>query len=250
MLKSQREQEILSVLKKSDGFVSVKSLCKQLFASESSIRRDLTAMENKGYVKRSYGGAHLVSELSKVTVFDFRFAQNAQAKTEIAKKAVTLINDNSVIFIDQSSTSFFLAKELPNKSSITVITNSIEVLNILSNTKIKVMSSGGILSPDNRSCLVGGDAERTFNNSQADFVFFSCNALSNDGVISDCTREEVLVREAMLNNAKNKVFLCNGSKFGTNSIFKQCALKDVDYLISESDKAQTFANKGFNLTVL
>ncbi|MBR2449630.1 MAG: DeoR/GlpR transcriptional regulator, partial [Clostridia bacterium] len=103
MLKSQREQEILSVLKKSDGFVSVKSLCKQLFASESSIRSDLTAMENKGYVKRSYGGAHLVSELSKVTVFDFRFAQNAQAKTEIAKKAVTLINDNSVIFIDQSS---------------------------------------------------------------------------------------------------------------------------------------------------
>lgn len=250
MLKSQREQEILSVLKQSDGFVSVKNLCKQLFASESSIRRDLTDLENKGYVKRSYGGAQLVSDLSKITVFNFRYAQHAQEKTEIAKKAVSLIKDNSVIFLDQSSTSCFLAKELPNKSSLTVITNSVEILNILSPTKIKVFCSGGTLSQDNRSCLIGGDAEKTFNNAHADFAFFSCNALSNDGEISDCTREEVLVRQTMLNNAKVKVFLCNGSKFGTTSIFKQCSLKEVDYLISEGDKSKQFIDKGFSVNLL
>ena len=250
MLKSQREQQILSVLKQSGGFVSVKNLCKQLYASESSIRRDLTDMENKGYVKRSYGGAQLLNDLSKITVFNFRYEQYAQEKTEIAKKAVNLIQDNSVIFLDQSSTSCFLAKELPNKSTLTVITNSIEVLNILSPTKIKVMCSGGILSADNRSCLVGSDAERTFSVAHADFAFFSCNALSYDGELSDCTREEVLVRDIIIKNAKTKVFLCNSSKFGRTSIFKQCSLKDIDYLISENDKAQIFMDKGFDLLVL
>ena len=77
MLNREREQEILNILKTSKGFVSVKQLCDTLFASESSIRRDLTVLENRGVVKRTYGGAELITNFSNVISFDKRFHHNS-----------------------------------------------------------------------------------------------------------------------------------------------------------------------------
>ena len=71
-------------------------------------------------------------------------------------------------------------------------------------------------------------------------MFFSTKAISDDGAVTDCSREEILVREAMLKNATKKVLLCDSSKFGIRAPFKQCDLMDVDYLISEENTAQQF----------
>ena len=107
-----------------------------------------------------------------------------------------------------------------------------------------------MLSPDNRSCLVGRDAHYIFENIYADLTFFSTKSLSYNGIISDCVREEVLVRDAMLKNCAKKVFLCDSEKFGTQSAYKQCELTDVDYLVSEDEKASAFIKIAKNLTVL
>ena len=66
MLNKEREQEILNILKMTNGFVTVKSLCDTLYASESSIRRDLQSLEKRGLVKRNYGGAELVTNFSHI----------------------------------------------------------------------------------------------------------------------------------------------------------------------------------------
>ena len=105
----------------------------------------------------------------------------------------------------------------------------------------KLIASGGFLSDENRNCLIGGDAQRTFSNIYADIMFFSTKALSDDGVVSDCSREEIIVREAMLKNAAKKVLLCDSSKFSTRAPFKQCDLTDVDCLISEGNTAQHYS---------
>lgn len=240
MLNKEREQEILSILKLSGGFVSAKQLCDTLFASESSIRRDLKALEERGLVKRSYGGATLVTNHSSIITFNHRTRQNTNAKRDIARKAAALISDGSIVFLDQSSTSFFLANELINRSSLTVVTNNIEIMMLLSNSAVKLISSGGMLSEENRNCLVGSDAQRTFDAIYADVVFFSAKALSTDGIISDCSREEIVLRHIMFKNAAKKVFLCDSSKFHSRAPFKQCTLDEVDVLICEADCAQTF----------
>lgn len=237
MLKGQREQEILNILKERGSFVDVNSLCKKLFASQSSIRRDLKIMEDKGLIRRSYGGAELASTYSTIMNFNERFHQNAWSKTVMARKALSLIKDNSVIFLDQSSSALFLAKELPNKSSLTVITNNVEILRLLLDTSITVISSGGHMFQNNRNCLLGKDAEHIFSNTFADFAFFSCKALSCDGIITDCSREEVALRATMLNNAVKKVFLCDQTKFNSRSTFIQCSLDNVDYLITDAEKS-------------
>lgn len=250
MLKNEREREIINLLKEYDGFSTVKELCKILYASESSIRRDLAVLENRGLIRRTYGGAELVTNFSSAIAFSQRAHHNIIAKKTIAKKAATLIRDGDVIFLDQSSSAFYLASELENNNSLTVVTNNIQIINLLSNTNIKVISSGGTLSTDNRTCLVGQDAHYIFENIYADIVFFSTKSLSPDGIISDCVREEVLVRGAMLKNAAKKVFLCDSDKFGTRSACTQCTLSNIDYLVSEKEAVPSFASAFENLTVI
>lgn len=250
MLKNEREREIICLLKNENGFITVKALCQKLYASESSIRRDLTALENKGVVKKIYGGAELITNFSNVIEFNQRSHHCVEAKKIIATKASALIKDGSILFLDQSSTSFYLANEIRNRKSLTVITNNLEILYLLSSSAIKVVSSGGFLSPQNRNCLIGPDAHSIFESTYANMAFFSAKSLSDDGIISDCTREEVALRNSMLNNAAKKIFLCDSEKFNTRSAYKQCTLHDVDVLVSESEDAKKFSTYESALKIL
>lgn len=249
MLNKEREREIIDILKIS-GFVSVKQLCDKLFASESSIRRDLKALEQRGLVKRSYGGATIATNFSNIVTFNCRTRQNINEKREIARKAAALINDGDVVFLDQSSTAFYLANEIISRNSLTVVTNNTEILMLLADSVIKVISSGGFLSDENRNCLIGSDAQSSFENIYADIAFFSVKAIADDGTVTDCSREEITVRNAMLKNAQKKVLLCDSSKFSKRAAFKQCKLEYVDYLISEANTARHFLKFGNKLGLL
>lgn len=250
MLKNERKRAIIDILKAENGFITVTELCQKLYASESSIRRDLTALENKGVIKRTYGGAELITNFSNVISFNKRLYHKMEAKKIIAKKAAKLIKDGNIIFLDQSSTSFYLASEIITKNSLTVITNNIEILSLLSNSSIKVVSSGGFLSPKNRNCLIGDDAHSIFKDTYADIAFFSTKSLSDEGIISDCDREEVTLRNTMLKNAAKRIFLCDSEKFGTQSAYKQCTLSDIDCLISENEDAKKFSVCSNSLKIL
>lgn len=246
----EREQEILNILKKQSSFVSTKLLCEVLFTSESSVRRDLKNLEKQGLVKRSYGGVTIATNISNIVTFNHRIQQNVSAKRDIANKAISLISDGDIVFLDQSSTAFYLANELLDSVSVTVVTNNIEIMMLLSNSNIKVISSGGFLSSENRNCLIGGDAQQTFDNIFANVVFFSVKSISKDGIVSDCSREEILIRNTMLKNSNKKVLMCDSSKFGTCAPYKQCEICDVDYLISEDNCSQHFSEFKNKITLL
>ncbi len=248
-MKNEREQEIIQLLT-THGYMTVTQLSEELFTSESSIRRHLSSLQNQGLVKRNYGGAELLTKNSQILPFATRAYRDIPQKQEIARKACQLIKDDDVIFLDQSSTTFFLAYELLKRSHVTIITNNIEILSLLSATELEVISTGGRLSKENRSCLVGDDAIQCFSQIRADHAFFSTKALASDGTLYDCNREEVFVRNTMIANAANKVYLCDTGKFDTYSSYKQGNLKDVNYIVTEK-KPQDVRLEGFpGLTIL
>lgn len=234
MVKNERQQRIHAILN-GHNFVTVQELSEQLFISQSSIRRDLAEMEKERIVKRSYGGAQLIRTKTNVVDFGARSYDYMEAKQAIATKAAKLIPEGSVVFLDQSSTCYFLALELMNYTNLTVVSNNLEILSLLSHTGLTVHASGGVISPNNHNCLIGGSAERAFREVYADFMFFSAKAVSDTGVIMDCTQEEVFVRTAMMEHAAQKIFLCDSSKKGTMAPFVQCNLGDVDGIICEND---------------
>ena len=192
----------------------------------------------------------MIRNYSGAINFNYRYSHNVEEKKLIAEKAATLIKDGDIIFMDESTSAFYLASHIRDKSSVTVITNNVEIINLLAETNITLVSSGGYLSRENRTCFVGVDAQRVFENTYADIMFFSCKSLSDDGVISDVTREEVLIKQAMINNAAKRVFLCDSGKFGTRSAYRQCTLKDIDVMISENTSAERFSDYFEYLTVM
>ena len=250
MFKTERQNQIYALLVK-EGYISVKNLSESLYTSESSIRRDLIEMEKQGLIRRSYGGAEALNGTVSVLPFKTRSFDYVAEKQKIAVKAAELINKGDVVFLDQSSTSFFLARALMNKKGITVVSNNLEILNLLSHCEMTVISSGGIISKANNNCLFGENASKTFEGIFADFAFFSARSLGCDGVISDYTLEETFVRNSMLRNASKKVFLCNAQKFNTRSNFVQCSLSEIDILITdEKNTTEVFKERFKSLEIL
>ena len=249
MLRNERQNLIYSILTR-EGSAKACELAAELYTSESSIRRDLVKMESAGIVKRSCGRAYPVGTTNGVVPFSSRSYSAADEKRAIAKKAITLIKEGDVIFLDQSSTSYFLAVELMSFGHVTVLTNNIEILSLLSHTDKTVYCSGGSVSPKNKNCLIGNGASASFSSLYADLAFFSANAISNEGVITDCTEEEIFVRRAMLASAKRRVFLCDSSKVNRVSVWRQCTLSDIDIAVTDGCAFDKFKSSFTNLKVL
>ena len=246
---AKRDSQILSILEE-NGHTSVHDLCQKLYLSEATMRRALSSLARKGLIHRTHGGAELLKTFSPAGPFSSRILLNSSAKRDIARKAASLVPDGSIIFLDQSSTAFHLADALTEKKDLTVITNNLEIAQLLATTNFHVHVSGGHLCSSSRVCLAGEDAHQIFLNICADFVFFSTRSLSEDGIISDCSRDEVNVRNAMLKHAKRRVFLCDSSKFTSTAGYIQCSLRDVDMLISEENAAAAFAERFPNVECL
>ena len=242
MLKSERENEIIQILTKR-GFARVKELAEALYASESSIRRDLVRLEEYGVIRRSHGGAECITSRTSIMPFGQRSYDSVEEKMSIASLARTLIREGDVIFLDQSSTAYFLASAISGMKNLTVVTNNTEIVTLLSKTDITLYSTGGVIFKNNPTCLVGGMAEAAFSRFVADVMFFSTNAVSDSGELLDLSEEEVFTREAMLKSARKKVFLCNGKKIGKTAPYVQCRLSEVDAIVSENDSFEKFREK-------
>lgn len=248
MLKTQRQNEIINILL-SRTFASVSELSALLYASESSIRRDLCRLEGYGIVRRSHGGAEIMSRTS-IMPFGARSYDSVTEKNIIAKKALSLIKEGDIIFLDQSSTAYFLASVLGSFKTLTIVTNNIEIVSLLSKTHLTVYSSGGVVSKSNPTCLVGGMAAATFSRFNADIAFFSVGGVLDFGDLTDFSLEEIYTREAMLRNARKKVFLCNGEKVGRETPYVQCNLADIDTVITEGEAFDKFRDKFQRLEII
>ena len=102
MLKDERKAELLQMIEGS-GYISVEELSEKLYISQSTIRRNLTELEKLGYVKRTHGGVEMCDESYHAPV-RLRMKKNHMAKSAVAKLAVERIKDDSIIFLDCSST--------------------------------------------------------------------------------------------------------------------------------------------------
>lgn len=242
MYKCEREDEILAILGEGD-YATVEYLAKKMCISPSSIRRDLKNLEERGLVKRSYGGVRLADPTGKRIPFSVRSHENSPQKKQIAKAVLSKLNEGDVIFLDGSSSALCVAELLPALNGITVITNSVEIVGLLSNYSVKVYCTGGAISAENRNVLVGGYTQEFLKNIRADVAIFSVQAVDADGSFYDCYPDEVPLRNIMMQNARLRILLCDSSKWNKTSTFYQGNIRDIDFIISDSDLNLLFTEK-------
>ncbi len=241
MYKCEREGEIIALLNETE-YATVEYLSKKMNISPSSIRRDLKNLEERGLVTRSYGGVKLTKTNGKHIPFSLRSQENSAKKKQLAKAALSLISSRDVVFLDGSSSASFVADLLPSVSGLTVITNNIDVMACFSDYDIKAYCTGGVISPENKSVLVGGYTQDFLRRLRADIFIFSVQGISDDGNFYDCYAEEVAVRNIMIDNARKKILLCDSSKLGQTSTFYQGNLSDIDYIICDKPLTGFFAD--------
>lgn len=245
MLKSQRQNEILDILK-NENFVTVTELSRRLYSSLPTVRRDLNVLEAEGYIKRCHGGAMLLAGEENTPIY-FRREKNAKEKTMMCRVAAELISDRDVIFVDASSTVFHISDFLEEKKEITVVTNSHLAAQRFLERNMATYCTGGKLLKES-FVYAGYAAETAASLYNADIMFFSAASLSDDGMISDWSDEERSMRAVMNKSAKISVFMCDSSKIGKVSAFKLFSLDSVDYLITDKPVSDELVER-YSMTI-
>ena len=230
MLKNKRHSEILEILKK-QSFATVSELAESLYSSMPTVRRDLSALEESGYVKRCHGGAMILDGNTNPPV-DFRRERHVQEKLKMCRAAATLISDGETLFLDASTSVFHISDFIEKDQGVTVITNGIPIATKLAKKGITVYATGGRLLKDSLA-FVGISAENTASSYNVDTMFFSVASLSADGTLSDWSEEETMLRLEALKNARKRVFLCDFSKINTKSTFKLFSLYEINFFITD-----------------
>ena len=230
---SERQNEILKIIGE-NTYVSVNELSRRTFTSPSSIRRDLTRLENLGLVNRSYGGASLPEINGRVAGFYNRLTKSIKEKRLIAQKASALLKSGQSILLDSSTTASFMIPYIAKIDSAVVFTNNLEIAVSAIKQGICTHCIGG--SSINGSVSLGGSqAYKALSDISVDIMFFSSQSLSIDGMISDSTEEENYVRSVMLERANKTVFLCDSTKFNTKSLYTLTSLDYIDYVVFDKD---------------
>ena len=237
---SKRQSEIIKTIEER-VYVSVNELAELSYTSASSIRRDLTVLQNLGLVKRSHGGVRLSAVTDKVAGFYSRVSQNIKEKRAIAKKAASLLRDGQSIMLDSSSSASFLIPYIAKLDSAILFTNNLETAVSAVKQGINTHCLGGA-SVRGSVALAGGETYRALSEISVDIVFFSSQSLDKNGIISDSTEEENYVRSLMLKRAKTTVFLCDSEKFGKTSLYKLASLDDVDFAVLGGDFEELSTN--------
>ena len=227
----ERQEEILTILSKS-GSVSVARLARLLFVSQPTVRRDLTALEGRGLVSRTHGGAVLRDTSEREIPLLYREDQNNTAKRAIAEKAVSFVKNGSVIFLDASSTVSYLVPLFERFEDLVAVTNSPKTAMRLGERGIKCYSTGGLLLARSVA-FVGSEAERFVSGINADLFFFSSRGYTEGECITDSSAEEASLRRAMLKNAERSIYLADSTKKNQKYMYNICRVADVDEVINE-----------------
>ncbi len=211
---------------------SVQELCSLFQVSESTVRRDLSELENRNLLKRTHGGAVYLQPVGFEPTYREKEDRYRSEKAKIAKKAAEFIQEGDTLIIDAGTTTLYLTQELTQFKELTIITNSIVLLQKLSSCKgLQVMSTGGILR-ENTMALVGPGAEDSLDRFRVDKAFMATNGFDLQMGFTTPNLLEASTKQKMMRVAEQVYVLADHSKAGHVSFAKFGTLADVDGLIT------------------
>ncbi len=234
----ERQEHLLAFLQERKR-VTVDELVSYLEVSPATVRRDLDTLEKQGRIRRFRGGAMLGQAPPELPALQ-RAQEQAEEKARIGKAAAQLVEDGESIFLGSGTTVLEVAKNLHGKKGITVITNSLLVVNELAHDDdIDTVVIGGMLRHSELS-MIGHIAEQALKEVRANKVFMGIRAVDLKNGLTNDFLPETLTDRAILNIGAQIIVLADHTKCGVVSTAFLAPLSAVDVLLS-NDKT----DKGF-----
>jgi len=234
VLSSERHQNILSRLDK-NGSIQVAELVDLFDVSEMTIRRDLDVLERKGLLRRVHGGAVCNRGRSYEPPFLSRSASRQEQKELIGQAAANLIHNGDSIMLDVGTTTFEVARAIPQNQNLTVITPCFQIAALLvEHPGIRLILTGGILRPGELS-MVGHLAERAARDFYVDKLFLAAAGVDLQAGLTEFNLEDTLVKQAMLDRAKEVILVVDSLKFSQVAFTAIAPMSVVHHIISDND---------------
>ncbi|MDR5700891.1 DeoR/GlpR family DNA-binding transcription regulator [Agromyces aerolatus] len=229
----ERHRAILTTLREA-GRVDSEEMARQLGVTGETVRKDLIRLESLGRLRRVRGGAALPESISYEAEVSLRL-EFSHEKSRIAVAALDRIPVAGAIYIDAGSTTERFASRIPPQRELTVYTHALSVANaVIDHPRLEVYLLGGRLR---RTTLanVGSATEHALAEVNVDVAFLGTNGISATRGLTTPDPEEASVKRAVLSSARERVLLCDHSKFGVVSGMQHATLDDLDVLITDRE---------------
>lgn len=236
MIKNQRQNKLLELLKVNNMMMSVSEIAEKLNISKMTVRRDLEYFKENGIIKKVHGGAVLLKNDNEQPSFQERIVEYYKEKQRIGNEAAKLIKEGSIVFFDSGTTTLAIIENLPDNSEFTAITTGLATAIALCNKpKVNVVSIGGDIHCSSYTSVnhIAVEMIKRFN---ADMAFISTKAFS----MREGTYESLLplieIKRAIVSVSKKVILVADHSKFENRSLCLAIPFNDIDIIITD-DKA-------------
>ncbi|NRA89467.1 MAG: DeoR/GlpR transcriptional regulator [Rhizobiales bacterium] len=237
MVQNFRHNEILDIAR-NKGKVTVDNLAQHFDVTVQTIRRDLNDLCDSGNLTRVYGGAVIASGVKNIA-YEERRALASDEKSGIAHLCAKHIPDGASLFLNIGTSTEAVAQALLNHKNLMVITNNMNVANILAKgSDFEVIVAGGVLRRSDGG-LVGEVAADFMSQFKVDYAVVGASALDEDGDLLDFDFREVKVSQAIIRNARKTFLVADNSKFNRSAPVKIISLTELDMFFTDilpSDK--------------
>ena len=228
---SERQNDILTAAR-TKGRVSVEGLAVAFAVTPQTIRRDLNELCQRGLLARVHGGAMPANSISNVGYEDRRHLFAAE-KALIGAAAAAQIPDNSSLIINIGTTTEQVARALYHHRDLVVITNNINVINIMNGSPAKeLILAGGVVRQADGG-IVGEAAVEFIRQFRVDCAVIGASSLDEDGAILDYDYREVLVARAIIANARRTILVADHQKFERSAPVRICDLSQIDMFVTD-----------------
>ena len=231
MPQSIRQSEIIQIIR-SEGQVTVDGLAERFGVAAQTIRRDLTELDQAGRVRRVHGGAMLPSSIANIG-YQERRSLHGLEKQAIAAACAADIPEGSSVFLNIGTSTEAVAHELLHHHDLMVVTNNINVANILAaNPDCAVIVAGGELRRSDGG-LVGTITRHAISQFKVDLAVIGCSALDDDGDMLDFDIQEVSASQTIIRQSRKVFLVADQSKFARTAPARIASLTEIDTLYTD-----------------
>jgi len=226
-----RQADILA-LARDAGRLDVDSLAARFGVSPQTIRKDLNELCDQGLLQRYHGGAMLPSGVANLA-YESRRQLATDAKRRIGQRAAELIPSNCSLLINIGTTTEQVAMALHSHRGLMVITNNMNVVNILRGyDEIEVIVAGGVLRHSDGG-IVGAPAVEFLRQFKVDYAVIGTSAIDEDGSLLDYDYREVEVSRKIVETARCVILVADSLKYQRSAPVRIGHISDVDHFVTD-----------------
>lgn len=231
MSQTFRQPDILRIAQR-EGKVTVEELAEHFGVTLQTIRRDLTELAEANKLERVHGGAILPSGTTNIE-YEERRTLNQSSKLAMARACAAQIPEGCSVFLNIGTSTEAVAQELRNHRDLMVVTNNMNIANILiDNSDCQVIVTGGALRRSDGG-LVGTLTIDTIRQFKFDHAVIGCSAMDEDGDILDFDIQEVGVSQTIIAQARNSLLVADHSKFGRTAPARIASMSAVSTVVTD-----------------